>query len=118
MNKPDRNAYQYYYDWAGACKKAREEKWNAEPYDAPHQVQRAVQADFDYLKGWINNDWIYVNVTVTLANALEYTQTIGGVETSKGYQWEFAEELAQEVLNGYLDDLQKNHLKGVTYGVR
>lgn len=118
MNMPSNGALQFYYDWQGACKEARKEGWNAEPYDAPNRVQRAVQADFDYLRGWVNKDWEYVHVHVTLANAPDYANCVGGVETFKDYHLEFAEELAQEVLVEYLDDLQKNKLKGVTYDVR
>lgn len=113
MNKPDRNAYQYYYDWKEACQRARVEGWNAEPYDAPNRVQRAVEADFEYLQGWVNNEWEYVCVEVTLENRTEYTRCIGGVETHKDYHLEFAEELAREVIDEYLDDMEKNELKGM-----
>lgn len=113
MNKPDRNGYQYYYNWAGACKKARKDGWNTEPYDAPNRVHRAVLADFKYLQGWLNDDWTYVCVEVTLANRDQYTRCIGGVETHNDYHLEFAEELAREVIEEYLDDLAAGRLLGM-----
>lgn len=112
MNKPDRNTYQYYYDWKGACKQARTEGWG------PGGVHEAVQADFDFLKGYVQGTWEYVLVTVTLANRPDYDSCVGDVETFKDYQWEFAKELAQEVLDSYLDDMEENKLKGMKNGIR
>ncbi len=54
------------YDWAKACKLAKKDGWNAPPYDAPGRVQRAVQADFDFLAGWVNDQWSYCGVVVKL----------------------------------------------------
>jgi hypothetical protein len=104
---------QYYYDWQEACHRARVEGWNAEPYDAPNKVQRAVEADFKYLRDWIDGDWDYVCVEVTLENRTEYTRCIGGVETHNDYHLEFAEELAREVIEEYLDDMENQKLKGM-----
>ena len=59
MNSPDRNEYQFFYDWQAACKQARAEGWNTEPYDAPNRIARAVQADFEFLSGWVNDQWRY-----------------------------------------------------------
>lgn len=112
LNTARNRDIQYYYDWQEACHRARVEGWNAKPYDAPNRVHRAVLADFKYLQGWLNGDWEYVCITVTLANRTEYTSCIGGVETHKDYHLEFAEELAREVINEYLDDMEKNELKG------
>ena len=113
LNKAWNNATQYYYDWQEACQRARVEGWNAAPYDAPNRVHRAVLADFKYLQGWLNDDWAYTCVEVTLENRTEYTRCVCGVETFKGYHLEFAEELAREVINEYLDDMEKQQLKGM-----
>lgn len=113
MNKPTNRQYQYYYDWAGACKKAREEGWNTPPYDAPNRVQRAVQADFEYLAGWVNDEWQYVVVSVVLVNRPEYESTICGVETYKYYHEERVIEMAEEVIEEYLDDMEKGKLRGM-----
>lgn len=57
------------YDWQDACKQARKDGWNAPPYDAPGRVERAVQADFDYLRRWLDNQWSWVYLEVTLLDA-------------------------------------------------
>ncbi len=92
LNSPDRNQHQYYYDWQAATKSARVDGWNAAPYDAPNRVQRAVQADFDFLRGYINDDWCYVGVVIedTDGNTLD---SLWGVETFKGYHIEQAREM-------------------------
>lgn len=113
LNMARNNEYQYYYDWQGACKKARAEGWNAQPYDAPNRVHRAVLADFKYMRDYLDGDWEYVCVEVMLANRTEYTSCVCGVETFKDYHLEFAEELAREVIREYLDDMEKNKLKGM-----
>lgn len=104
---------QYYYNWQEACHRARVEGWNAEPYDAPNRVHRAVLADFKYMRDWVDGDWEYVCITVTLANRPEYCIDTCSVETYKDYHLEQAEELAREVINEYLDDMEKQQLKGM-----
>ena len=90
---------QYYYEWAEACKLARKDGWNAEPFDAPNRVQRAVQADFDYLSAWITGDWHYVVVGVCQVDADDNEvgawDYCGGVETYSDYHHEFAREMAE-----------------------
>ena len=54
------------YDWQKACRLAREGGWNAKPYDAPNRIERAVQADFDFLQRWLRDDWWYVGVCVQM----------------------------------------------------
>jgi hypothetical protein len=65
LNSPDRNEYQFYYNWEEAMKIAKRDIWNTKPYDAPNKALRAVQADFDYLRGFLDDDWCYLTVTVT-----------------------------------------------------
>lgn len=113
LNTASRSQFQYYYDWAGACKKARKDGWNTPPYDAPDRVHRAVLADFRYMQDWIEGNWEHVCVEVTLANRPEYTSHVCGVETFKDYHLEYAEELAREVIREYLDDMEKGELKGM-----
>lgn len=96
LNSPDRHEYQFYYDWQAACKKAREEGWNAEPFDAPNRVARAVEADFQYLRGYIRQDWFYVGIVVED----EYGRTLDslwGVESYKDYHIEMAREMLRDV---------------------
>jgi hypothetical protein len=91
---------QFYYDWAAACKDARRDGWNAEPYDAPNRIARAVEADFQFLSAFINNDWHYVGVIVELLDddgeVLSDT-SLWGVETWKDNHCEVAHDLAREL---------------------
>jgi hypothetical protein len=96
MNQPGRNDYWYLYDWQKACELARADGWNADPYDAPNRIERSVQADFDYLSGWINDQWSYVIVTVTDTES-GYSQSLGCVETYKDYHYKCAHDLEEEL---------------------
>lgn len=100
LNNPNRNEYQFYYDWQAACKLAREDGWNTEPFDAPNRIQRAVQADFDFLRLWLSNDWNYVGVIVTLIDEEEDVDStsLWCVETYKDHHMTLAYELAEELL--------------------
>jgi hypothetical protein len=92
------------YDWKEACRLARKDGWNAEPYDAPNRIERAVQADFDFLRGWLNDDWHYIGVCVTLVNDEDeditdrYANALWGIESdARDYIETVAHELAGEV---------------------
>jgi len=92
------------YDWQDACKQARKDGWNAPPYDAPNRIERAVQADFDFLRGWLNDDWWYVGVCVAMVNeddediTEKYTNALWGIESNADeYLDETAHELAGQV---------------------
>lgn len=101
LNCPGRNEYQFYYDWQAACKMARRDWWNAEPYDAPNRIQRAVQADFVFLSSWLRNMWEYVGVIVALLDdddGVEDSTSLWGVETYKDYHMTLPYELAEELL--------------------
>ena len=94
LNSPGRHEYQFYYDWQSACLTARADGWNCAPYDATNRVQRAVQADFDYLRGYLAGDWYCVSVTVTDDETGE-SDTLCGVDNFNGYAQEVAQELAE-----------------------
>lgn len=100
LNSPDHHEYQYYYDWKKACKLARTDGWNCEPYDAPNRIQRAVKSDFDYLRAYLAQDWEYVVVTVECDGE---TDSVGSVETYKNYHLETAQEMARELVDRIRD---------------
>ena len=92
------------YDWQAACKLARKDGWNAEPYGAPNRIERAVQADFDFLRGWLNDDWYYVGVCVSLLDkngedaTEKYENAIWGIESnSDDCIGEVADDLADRI---------------------
>ena len=94
----------WYYNWQDACKQARKDGWNAPPYDAPNRIERAVQADFDFLRGWLTDDWHYVGVCVAMVNdddediTEKYENALWGIESNAGeYLDEVAHELAGQV---------------------
>ena len=100
LHKRRYNEY-YLYDWQAACKAARRDGWNAEPYDAPNRIERAVQADFDRLRRWLNDDWWYVGVCVTVEGEDgepvpdKYEHALWGIESDcTAYIEEVAHELA------------------------
>jgi hypothetical protein len=91
------------YDWASTCRKARAEGWNAKPCGAPDRIERAVQSDFDYLKGYLAGDWQYIGVTVTAPDGQEVS--LWGVETSDDdYVEEIEHELADELARAILKE--------------
>ena len=83
----DRN-FKQYYDWQAACKLARKE-WGSK------DIEAAVQADFDYLRAWCNDNWQYVGVRVAVSNVED---SIWGVETYKDYHMEYAKDMARELV--------------------
>lgn len=88
----------WFYDWQAACKLARKDGWNVEPFDAPNRIERAVQADFDRLRRWLSNDWCYVGVIVTEVSGEGYN-ALWGIESDAGdYLDEVVEELVDELL--------------------
>lgn len=59
-------------------------------------VHAAVERDFQYLRGWCNDEWFYVGVEVT-DELTEREESLWGVE-SEGHYWrEVAVELADEI---------------------
>lgn len=97
-----------YYDFAEACRIARRDGWDAEPYNAGTETKRqqaakAARADFEYLRRWSNDEWHWVVLTVELLDTEgEPTGTmlnLFGLESdAEGYIREIAHELAEEIL--------------------
>lgn len=101
--------FKRFYDWQEAMKIAKRDRWNAPPYDEGTRGQkaaRAVQRDFDYLRGWCNDLWHYCGISVTLADengefdeAREYEFALWGIERGwADYHKEAMKELADEIL--------------------
>lgn len=92
-----------YYDWQEACKLARRDGWDAEPIGAPNRIERAVQADFDFLHAWCNDEWQYVGVVVEMLGAdgaVVAEQSLWGIESNAyDYLRDTAHELADEILH-------------------
>lgn len=91
LNNATRNECQFYYDWKKAMKIAMTE-WG---FKTKSEAVTAVQNDFDFLRGWANNDWHYVFVTVEHEGE---TDSLRGVETFEKYHEECAKELLADLI--------------------
>ena len=61
-----------FYNFAGAVKLARRDRWNTAPYNWPTDGARAhaaALADFDYLRRFCTDQWHYCGIVVTLLDA-------------------------------------------------
>ena len=90
------------YDWQAACKLARKDGWNAAPYDAPNRIERAVQADFDRMRGFLSGDWTWCGVVVQQLDdegePVGDTDALWSIESDAGdYLMEVAHELADQL---------------------
>lgn len=97
----------YLFNWKLAAERARAEKWNTPPYDAPNRIERAVQSLFDYYKSYINEDWYYVGIEVRLVRHPQYRYDVWGFETYKNYHTESVMGVASELVSMYLNDIEK-----------
>jgi hypothetical protein len=90
LNRASGHDYQFYYDWAGAMKTARSDGWglsesavqtfirdNKREPTRGEYVQLAVQSDFDYLRRYLDDQWRYVWVRLTLG---DHEASLGYVE--------------------------------------
>lgn len=92
------------YDWQDAARKARKD-WGAT------DIQAAVQADFDRMRGWLNDDWWWVGVCVQQLDKdgcpTGEVESLWGIESdSPDYHKEVSEELADQLL-GPLEDIER-----------
>ncbi|MDE2103157.1 MAG: hypothetical protein KGL39_38280 [Patescibacteria group bacterium] len=100
-----------YYDFAEAVRVAKRDGWDAPPYgrgSKGERAARAVQRDFDYLRGWCRGEWHWTVVGVRVSRHGEEIETdyCGGIE-SKGDYWR---EHAAEVANGIINHDQQSRL--------
>jgi hypothetical protein len=113
-----------YYDFEESIRIAVRDKWGlnaaehaklkAERLDGgeptPEGItHRAVLLDYQYLKGWCQDEWWYVGVTVTLQGT-DITESLWGIESNAdSYIAEVAEELAESII-GNADTLLTGEL--------
>lgn len=97
--------HKLYYDVRESMKRARAEGWDTEPYGqgtAGERAARAVEADFQFLRAWCNDEWEYCFVDVVMldsdGNETGFRQSLGGVESWKDYHVEAAHDLAAELI--------------------
>lgn len=96
-----------YYDIAEAVKIAGRDGWDAPPYgesDKGKRVVRAVEADFQRLRAWCNDEWYYVAVVLSVSRGGilldHYAASLCGIESDAGeHLTEAANELVDEALD-------------------
>lgn len=98
----DWNHYRY-YDFEQALRIAIVDEWGTADGPQPGESTtdyrtRAVEADFEYLRAWCNDEWSYVGVVVTLDGDDERA-SLWGIESSDvAYLTEVAYEMADEII--------------------
>lgn len=96
-----------FYDWQAAIAEAKRDGWDAKPYKTGtkgQQAERAVAADFEFLRGWCADEWQYVVLIVRLvgADGVEISRDVlGGVESYGEYWREQAAEMANALVAAY-----------------
>lgn len=103
LSKDHRSAR--YYDYTGAIAIAKRDGWDAPPFGAGtegERAARAVDADFKRLKDWCADRWEYLGVVVELLNAdgdgTGKADSVWGIESdSDKYIDEVARELADQI---------------------
>lgn len=95
-----------YYDVAAATRIAKTDGWDAPPYGTGTNGQkaaRAVEADFQFLRGWCRDDWHYVGVVLSVyRNGIlldDHAASVWGVEdNATDYLKQLAEEMVDEAV--------------------
>ena len=79
----NRGCYSWAYDWQGAMEQAKQDGWGLsdKPDDwdtltKPQQCELAVQQDFDFLKAWCEDDWVWSRIHVIRMAYADYDEAI------------------------------------------
>jgi hypothetical protein len=95
-----------YFDFAGTLEKAKAEGWGVkdgkrENETANQYAVRAVEAEYEFLRAWCNDEWHYCGVIVTLLDddhqETSYTESLWGVESWDDYPKTVVRELVDEI---------------------
>lgn len=101
-----------FYDIEATMKLARRDGWGLAPDELAKLTVKlgrtptkrevtaeSVERDYEFLRGWCDNEWHYVGVIVALAKFPDEDRALWGVESnSASYLDEVARELADELL--------------------
>jgi hypothetical protein len=103
----DRGSYRY-YDFAKAVQIAKRDGWGyggTEPGETKGQIAaKAVEADFERLRAWCNDEWTWCGVVVTMldedGDPIDgYEESLWGIESDASeYIKETAQELADQLI--------------------
>jgi hypothetical protein len=100
----ERGSY-HIYDWQETTKTAKRDGWGvSNPPAGLTQKQitaLAVKADFDYLRGWLNDDWFYVGVVCTVLDSdgedTNESDSCWGFESLDDYHETAGREMAESL---------------------
>lgn len=93
----DDHGFRRFYDVRASLAIAKRDGWDAEPYGTGTKGQRAaraVEADFQHLRGWCNDDWCWIGIVVTHDETGD-TESLWGIESNSG---EYLNEVARELI--------------------
>lgn len=112
LYKAYRHGTSYLYDWTEATRIAHRDGWGLAPEklaaleaklgrsatDGEVKAE-SVQLDFEYLRGWLNDEWHYVWVSVQNMNGAGFA-SLGGIESiDDSYITEVVHELADQIID-------------------
>jgi len=110
----------FLYDWKGAIALAKKDGWGASVESTagltPGRIaELAVQADFNRMRGYINEDWRWIGVVVELLGEEDEvvdTTSLWGIESdSNDYHQTVAFELADELLAPRIEAAKQRDLQ-------
>ena len=97
-------SFKRFYDFAEACRIARKDGWDVQPYrtgTARQIAARAALADMERMKAWCNNEWYYMGVIVREKGACRCcgeSESLWGLESDCGnYIKQVVQEMAEEL---------------------
>ena len=107
-----------FYDMNGALEKANKEGWGVdggmtEGESLTDYRMRAVQLDFERMRGWCRQDWRYIGIAVTVWKAgiqltADFAHALWTIESDSGsYLAEVANEYADEAIADAREVLKK-----------
>ena len=105
--------YKFFYDFTEACRIARRDGWDAKPYNRGNETPRqqaakAARADFERMRAWCNDEWVYVGVIVKLLDdegeETGEEESVWGIESDA---YEYLEETARELAEGLAENIRK-----------
>lgn len=105
LNSPRRGESFYFYDWQAAIQTALKDGWGhpggseaARGLSSGQIAAAAVQADFEYLRSWLADEWHYVGVCVSHEASGEHVSLWGIESTDTAYHETVARELAGDII--------------------
>ena len=107
----ENRGYKRFYDYAEACRIALRDGWGApgeiEGETERQKAARAAMSDFEFLRGWCNGDWHWVDIVVKMLDAEgeetgDEESVLGFDSSSDEYLRSEAERMAEDLAAGVM----------------